>query len=137
MSYCRWSSDGMKCDVYVYQDYHGDYVCHVAGRKIVNLDEAPHCPSLLDYPRGEDNKITDEATQDFMVKHRAWNEWLEESAIHEDIGLEFDGKTFSHDSATSMANDLYILKQMGYQVPQYAIDALYEEGKENGEQAEL
>ena len=59
------------------------------------------------------------------------------SARREDIGLEFDGKTFSHESATSMANDLYILKQMGYQVPQYAIDALYEEGKENGEQAEL
>ena len=30
-----------------------------------------------------------------------------------------------------------MLKEMGYQVPQYAIDALYEEGKENGEQAEL
>ena len=137
MSYCRWSSDGMKCDVYVYQDYHGDYVCHIAGRRIVNLHEAPECPSLYDIPRGDDNKITDEASQAFMVKHRAWHKWLEESAIHEDIGLEFDGKTFGHESATSMANDLFILKQMGYQVPQYAIDALYEEGKENGEQAEL
>mgnify|MGYP003349019046 FL=1 len=137
MSYCRWSSDGMKCDVYVYQDYHGDYMCHVAGRKIVNLDEAPHSPSLLDYPRGENGEITDEALADFSAKHRAWMDWIQHHAKREDIGLEFDGKTFSHDSATSMANDLYILKQMGYQVPQYAIDALYEEGKENGEQAEL
>ena len=137
MSYCRWSSDGMKCDVYVYEHYSDGYVCHVAARKIVNLDEAPHVPSFFDYTTDEDGRLTDESIQDYMVKHRAWNEWLKESAIRKDIGLEFDGKTFSHDSATTMANDLYILKQMGYQVPQYAIDALYEEGKENGEQAEL
>ena len=137
MSYCRWSSDGMKCDVYVYEHYTDGYVCHIASRKIVNLHEAPHCPSWFDYPTDEDSRLSDESIQDFMVKHRAWMDWLHHHATREDIGLEFDGKTFSHDSATSMANDLYILKQMGYQVPQYAIDALYEEGKENGEQAEL
>ena len=136
MSYCRWSSDGMKCDVYVYESEYG-YVCHVAARKIVNLHEAPECPSLYDIPRGDDNKITDEATQAFMVKHKAWHKWLEESAIHDNIGLEFDGETFNTDTATSMANELVMLKEMGYQVPQYAIDSLYEEGLENGEQAEL
>ena len=137
MSYCRWSSDGMKCDVYVYEHYTDGYVCHVAARKIVNLDEAPHVPSFFDYTTDENGKLTDESIQDYMVKHRAWNEWLKNSAIREDIGLEHDGKTFSTDEPGDMAEILVMLKQMGYNVPQYAIDALYEEGKENGEQAEL
>ena len=137
MSYCRWSSDGMKCDVYVYEHYSDGYVCHIAARKIVNLDEAPHCPSWFDYPTDEDGRLSDDSINDFMLKHRAWMDWLSKSAIREDIGLEFDGETISTDSATSMANELVMLKEMGYQVPQYAIDSLYEEGLENGEQAEL
>ncbi len=136
MSYCRWSSDGMKCDVYVYESEYG-YVCHVASRKIVNLHEAPHVPSFFDYNTPLDGKISDSDIQDFMVKHRAWDDWLDKSAIRENIGLEFDGETISTDSATSMANELTMLRDMGYQVPQYAIDSLYEEGLENGEQAEL
>jgi len=127
----------MKCDVYVYEHYLDGYVCHVAARKIVNLDDAPDCPSWFDFPTDKDGRLSDESIKDYMVKHRAWMEWLDESAVHEDIGLEFDGKTFSTESATSMANELVMLKNMGYQVPQYAIDSLYEEGLENGEQAEL
>ena len=127
----------MKCDVYVYEDVMGGFTCHVAARKIVNLDEAPDCPSLLDYPRGVNGEITDESLADFSVKHRAWSAWVRDSAVRENIGLEFDGKSFNVETATSMANELVMLKEMGYQVPQYAIDSLYEEGLENGEQAEL
>ena len=130
MSYCRWSSDGMKCDVYVYEHYSDGYVCHVAGRKIVNLAEAPECPSWFDFPTDENGRISDESIQDYMVKHRAWNEWLDKSAIREDIGLEHDGKTFSCDMPGDMAETLIMLKEMGYQVPQYAIDALWEEQTE-------
>jgi hypothetical protein len=136
MSYCRWSSDGFGCDVYVYEGQYG-YVCHVAARKIINLHEAPHVPSFFDYPETPDGKTSDESIKDFMTKHRAFSDWLDKSAIRENIGLEFDGETITTDSATSMANELVLLKQMGYQVPQYAIDALYEEGLENGEQAEI
>jgi hypothetical protein len=129
MSYCRWSSDGMKCDVYVYESEYG-YVCHVAGRKIVNLHEAPECPSLLDVPLGEDGKIKKEVMKAFVEKHREWMEWLSESAIRENIGLEHDGKTFSCDTPGDMAETLIMLKEVGYQVPQYAIDALWEEQSE-------
>jgi hypothetical protein len=134
MAYCRFSSDRHGCDVYVYADVHGGYTCHVAGRRIVNLHEAPHCPDLIDYPRGEDNKITDEALADFMVKHRAYMDWLQNDAIRENIGLEFDGETFNTETATSMGNELKLLQTMGYSVPEYAIETLWEEGKENGEQ---
>jgi hypothetical protein len=123
--------------VYVYEHYTDGYVCHIAARKIVNLHEAPECPSFLTYPTNEDGRLSDESIEDYMVKHRAWNEWLHEKAIHEDIGLEFDGKTFSTDTATDMGNQLKMLQDMGYQVPDYAIESLWEEGKENGEQGEL
>jgi hypothetical protein len=135
MSYCRWSSDGFGCDVYVYEDVSGGFTCHVASRKIVNLHEAPHCPSFFDYPTDKDGKISDESVSDFVGKHHIYMEWLREKAIREPIGLEWDGKSFNVETATSMGNELSILKEMGYSVPQYAIDALLEEGKENGEQA--
>lgn len=136
MSYCRWSSDGFKCDVYVYESQYG-YTCHVASRKIVNFNEAPPIPSFFDYMPKPEDKLKDEDIQDYIKKRRVWEEWFDNHAIHENIGLEFDGKTINTESATSMANELVMLKEMGYQVPQYAIDSLYEEGLENGEQAEL
>jgi len=115
--------------VYVYEGYEG-YVCHIAGRKIVNLSEAPKdVGSILDF-KEEDRHI-------WMENHRAWMKWLETEAIREDIGLEFDGETFSTDTATDMGNQLKMLQDMGYRVPNYVIEALWEEGKENGEQAEL
>jgi hypothetical protein len=62
---------------------------------------------------------------------------LKTGAVREDIGLEYDGKTFNVETATEMGNSLKMMKDMGYQVPDYAIEALWEEGKENGEQGEL
>lgn len=136
MSYCRWSSDGFKCDVYVYESQYG-YTCHVAGRKIVNFNEAPPIPSFFDYMPKPEDKLKDEDIQDYIKKRRVWEDWFDNRAIHENIGLEFDGETINTESATSMANELTMLKEMGYQVPQYAIDSLYEEGLENGEQGEV
>lgn len=134
MSYCRWSSDGHRCDVYVYEDVSGGFTCHVASRRIVNLDEAPQCPNFSDY----ESPISDADIKELVEKHRVWMEWLEHKAIRENIGLELDGVTFNTDTATGMANELSLARIMGYNVPQYAIDALYEEGLENGEQqAEL
>jgi hypothetical protein len=137
MSYCRWSSDGNKCDVYVYEDVSGGFTCHVASRKIMNLDEAPHVPSLFDYDSCRNGKTSDEDMEDFMVKYRAWMEWLQTKAVRKNIGLEYDGKTFNVETATEMGNSLKMLQNMGYQVPDYAIESLWEEGKENGEQGEI
>lgn len=131
MSYCRWSSDGHRCDVYVYEDVSGGFTCHVAARRIVNLDEAPEVPSFNDY----ESPISDADIKELVEKHRVWMEWLNTKAVREPIGLEWDGKSFNTETATSMANELTLLSIQGYMVPQYAIDALYEEGAENGEQA--
>lgn len=122
MSYCRWSSDGFGCDVYVYEDVSGGFTCHVAAKKITNLQDAPKVGSILNL----DEKGRDE----WLVRHRAKMDWLENNAIRENIGLPYDNQSFNVDTATEMAERLVELKNMGYQVPDYAIEALFEEGKE-------
>jgi hypothetical protein len=132
MSYCRWSSDAYGCDVYVYEDVSGGYTCHVAGRRIINRHEAPDCPSILDFPRDKDGKIDDESLSMFMRSHTAYMEWLREKAIREPIGLEHDGKSFNVETPGMMAAHLYELKELGYAVPDYVIQALWEEENEAG-----
>lgn len=39
MSYCRWSSDNWKCDLYCYEDANG-YITHVADNRIVKIVKA-------------------------------------------------------------------------------------------------
>lgn len=123
MSYCRWSSDGYNCDVYVYEDVSGGYTCHVAGLRIVNLNEAPENPSHY-----FDIENKDDAWQnEYMSKHRDYMNWLREKAIREPIGLPYDGKSFNVDTAEDMADRLIELKQLGYTVPEYAIESLRED----------
>ena len=129
MSYCRWSPE---CDVYVYEDVAGGFTCHVGSMRVINIADAPKSPSFSDYS----SPVSEEDMQDFLVKYRAYTEWLKDKAIREPIGLEFDGKSFNTETATGMGNELSLLKFQGYLVPDYAIEALFEEGKENGEQAE-
>ena len=121
MSYCRWSSDNHACDVYVYQDYTGAYVIHVACNKPVG--EIPKLP----YP------VTD--TKEFVVAYKAHHEFLR-TCERAPIGLEYDGKTFIDGSPSECAMRLERLRDMGYRVPQYAIDALHEEQKEIDDGAE-
>ena len=126
----------MSCDVYVYEDVSGGFTCHVAARKVINLNEAPHSPNVDDSATGEEGKIWEAALQhvmwqDFIIKHRAFHDWLDKSAVRQNIGLEYDGKSFNVETAGDMAERLVELKNMGYNVPQYAIDTLNEEQEEN------
>lgn len=41
MSYCRFSSDAFRCDVYAYGDVSGGYTIHVAARKRLVPDDFP------------------------------------------------------------------------------------------------
>ena len=95
MSYCRFSSDGFQCDVYVYQSDEG-YITHVAAnrrpRRITNMD---------------DRKEFDDPTN-APVK----------------IGLSEDGHTFVDATPGECAARLTWLHSLGYHVPQEAIDDL-------------
>lgn len=41
MSYCRWSSEGNKSDVYCYENVSRKWITHVAGNKLINGEHYP------------------------------------------------------------------------------------------------
>ena len=112
MSYCRFSSDGFQCDVYVYQSAEG-WITHVAARR--RAERAP------DY-----DWSTPEIFKETYAVHRAF---LDDEINHPSlpIGLSEDGKTFCDPSPEACAVQLVRLRDLGYHVPQYAIEALREE----------
>lgn len=122
MSYCRWSSDNFRSDVYVYESSSG-WVIHVANRKNV----IPCIPSL---PwRSNPSKL--------YIGLWTWSNKLHHLSLRyipmRKIGLPADGQSFTLSCPRECADQLCVLRAMGYHVPQYAIDALVEEANEESD----
>lgn len=117
MSYCRFSSDNFRSDVYVYFSVDEMFVCHIAQRKIINIEECPQIQSM-----------DDPAT--FLADYANRSKWMDTCAAREDIEHELAGTTFSTDRPDDMAQALLDLREEGFHVPQYAIDELLEEAQE-------
>jgi hypothetical protein len=120
MSYCRFSSDNWKSDVYVYAHVDGTWTTHVAGRKRVG--ELPEHPSW--------NEPIDDDWMRRAREHAA----AVSAAEMVPIGLPHDGKTFKDGSPGECWATLVMLKTAGYHVPQYALDELYDEANEDATQ---
>ncbi len=113
MSYCRFSSDNFKCDVYVYEDISGGYTIHIATSKIIG--NAPELPN-----------ITKVSSNEYFKAYKAQMKFMD-TVKRKKIGLPQDGKTFNVATTKECADKLLELKAIGYSVPQYAIDSLIEE----------
>lgn len=131
------------CDVYVYEHCDGGFVTHVAGRRRA-IRPIPDIPfgwmpnfggtfSLAERRVIYPNKWRALGASIFA---RIWCSWhrvhmwsLDIIPLH-DIGLPHAGEGFSDDTASECAGRLESLKALGYNVPQYAIDALREEAGE-------
>ncbi len=105
MSYCRWSSDDWKCDLYCYHSVCDNYITHVAGRKHVGVPENPH-------------KFPD---QEWWLFHQTQMEFLE-TAEMEEVGLPYDGMHFSDADLISFLERVNCLKEAGYHVPFYVLE---------------
>lgn len=115
MSYCRFSSDDYSSDVYCYEDVSGGFTIHVArNRPVLDVDLPP-------FVLFEEDRI-----DDWMARHKAVMAWVEK-AERKPIGLPYDGESFNDPTAGDTADRLQMLKDAGYNVPQYAIDQLREE----------
>lgn len=112
MSYCRWSDDDYQCDVYVYDDVMGGITTHVAGRRYVFAEALP--PPL---------ELTPDNIPEWMERHEKIMQ-MTSAAVLEPIDLEGAGASFNHDTGVEAAAQLEELKELGFRVPQYAIDAL-------------
>lgn len=143
MSYCRWSSDFGMCDVYVYEDTHGGWTTHVAGRRLKH--EPPQ--HIKDMPM-----TTGEEVVAAWKAERAWRMTLpgkpyETAAIVDgkvipgagepgweiaeteyiDLVGPYAGDSFNDSTPGECADRLEEIRASGLNVPQYAIDALREE----------
>ena len=119
MSYCRFSSDDFMCDVYVYETIHGGFQVHVAGNRLVYKEPIPPEVPIPEKNEGPEFEA-------FVSRYRTMQRMRDE-AEREYIDLPYAGDTFGFSSAGECANKLEELRTLGYNVPQYAIDALREE----------
>jgi hypothetical protein len=123
VSYCRWSTDDFRCDLYCYQDVSGGWTTHVASSRYVGEGRPHEDWSLI--LKGEEDAA------EFWRQHAALEAWLDK-AKHESIGLPYDGATF-HDYTLEGFLDLLItLKEAGYCFPDHVIDDVREEIREEG-----
>jgi len=143
MSYCRWSSMNMMCDVYVYENVSGGWTTHVAGNRLM-FQPIPSLPLGVFNFRGKWDKKKRRVTYPnrriaffahIYFKVFSWSQSLHSWSIglipRRNIGLQHDGKTFNSDTAGDCADLLESLRKEGYRVPQYAIDRLREEEAES------
>lgn len=119
MSYCRFSDDNFRCDVYAYEDCCGGYTIHVASTRFAG--ECPHLPLL--------SEVSPEEWYAAYQRQMRWCKTAERVAI----GGPSDGATIHSGSPGECAEELERLRGEGYHVPQGAIDTLLaEEAEEEG-----
>ena len=112
MSYCRWSSDNWRCDLYAYADAGGGWTVHVAwGRRV--------------------GEIPDDRARDFMMKRITAEEY---SVLHreqmdvvgslpvEAINLPHAGEEFHEPTLEKFKERLLYLRGLGYNFPDYVLD---------------
>lgn len=143
MSYCRFSSDNMMSDVYVYADFSGGFTTHVASNRL-NFRPIPKPSYSMIIMRGEFDKekrqivykniydefvafVTLRVYRILCIPHELSLRFIK----RQNIGLQSDGMTYNHDTAGECADNLEHLRAMGYRVPQYAIDRLRDEQEES------
>lgn len=115
VSYCRFSDDNFKCDVYCYAGV-GGYVTHVATARRVGDAPIPELP----------DQWWQAPVPELQAALNAQRAWLE-SARLEHIALPSAGKSYCDGDAAEAAGRLEALRTEGFRVPQHAIDALREE----------
>ena len=120
MSFCRWISDDFQCDVYCYEDVRGGFTTMVAERRHIFTEPLP--------PPIEWNEENHTA---FWAWRATVNQMLDRAEL-QDIGLPHDGEIFNDSDAGAAARRLEELREAGYNVPQYAIDALRRRGRQFG-----
>ncbi len=119
MSYCRWSCDNFKSDVYTYAHCDGTWTTHVASSRHASIDECPK----TDFAGLLDNTVTSE---EFNEQCSRQSEFLGKAEMVP-IDLPHDGETIKDDGPGECLATLLRLREVGYHVPDHALDELGEE----------
>lgn len=112
MSYCRFSSDNWRSDVYAFESRDG-FELHVASNRLAG--DIPEVPYILDVGPEEWGR----AHQAQMVAVRA--------AERLPIGGPRDGESFIYDTLRELYDALLLLRLDGYRVPDFTLEVIEEE----------
>lgn len=118
MSYCRWSSSNFQCDIYCYEYCYGGIMIHVAAQRIAE--------PLPQMPQFSKENIEDGT---WLEAHNS-NMKLLDAMERLPIGLPHDGESFHETDHKAAYERLLMLRDVGYQVPEYAIQSLLEDAQE-------
>lgn len=117
MSYCRFSSDNWRSDVYVYGAAEG-IVIHMASNRPVG-----------EIPKGPPWEMINTDPQQFADLYNAQLAWLGECE-REAIDLPHAGQSFYGLTEAEAADLLDEMKAHGYHIPDGVIEELREEARE-------
>ena len=127
MAYCRWSSDGFRCDLYCYESNEG-FITHVAAyRWSWHPWMSPYSDSAVAVFTGEHNdeekKILGER---YGRLSEAYN-FTADDIKQVPIDLPYAGETFIDDEVIDMHDRCMELRKLGYSVPKWVTDNMMEE----------
>ena len=127
MSYCRFSSDNYKSDIYLHDSNQG--LClDIASNRIVGEPptfDLATIKGLYEHKEGsaEYQAILDE----FMAAQKAKDNFMD-TVKHMPINLEHAGETFYFGDYKKCVEFLRVLIALGYHVPDGVIESVIEEG---------
>lgn len=119
MSYCRWSSDDWKCDLYCYHSCGGGYITHVASQKYIDVPVNPH-------------SFGGAAFEKWLDFHEVQMAFLDTAEMKE-IGLPHDGMSFNDPDLEAFLERVNCLKETGYIVPHWVFEMIEEEIESQGD----
>jgi len=122
MSFCRFSDDNFKSDVYAYESADG-FELHVASNRVVG--DIPAVPRIGDIPYIEPGE--------FFRAHQAQHAFLE-TAERAPIGGPRDGESFCYATLRELYDGLLQLRADGYHVPQFTLEEIQEELEETNDE---
>ena len=115
MSYCRWSSDDWKSDIYAY-GCDGGYQIYVAGNRIQG-----NIPATPDLMKGD--------VSEWVIAHNKQMDFIK-TAERKSIGLPCDGDSYLCETLEDFLIKLTELKETGYHIPKDVFDAIKSEIQE-------
>lgn len=116
MSYCRWSCDDYRCDLYVYESDQG-WVTHVAHTRY----QADWTSLPAPVP------LTEDTVEEWVARHHQVRALLDETPMVAH-GLPHAGQTFTDATPADCADRVEALAALGYWVPAGVVETLRAEG---------
>jgi len=135
MSYCRWSSDGFRCDIYAYEHVDGGFAIHCADARHIFPDDWRDPWKAMEAATegceaGKEVSDRDkERLADAFWRYKAEMARLDTFPLAP-INLPSAGETFREDNLEDFLARMLALRQEGFNFPDIVLDDIRDEIRE-------